>query len=290
MDTESSGRTCDVGGRSLHYSEYGDSTGAPVLFFHGTPGCRLLGELLDTGASDANVRLLVPERPGIGRSDPMPDRTLLDWTDDVAVMLDALSLGRVGIVGYSGGGPHALACASDSEVADRLTGVGLLAGVAPPSAPQDDVLPTNRVLSAMSRSVPWLVRPVFRLQTWLTRHASPSFVTQFYADRPVGTGPDEIDPAVAELVYRDFLEAFDGGVDGVVRELALLAEQWPFDVETVDIPVKGWYGGNDVNVPVAQGEFLTARLPDSELTVAPEADHLSVLTEFGPDALGEVAP
>jgi len=75
-------------GRSLAYAEFGDPDGRPVLFFHATPG----------------VRLIAPDRPGVGRSTPQPHRRLLDWPDDVRHLADALGLERFAVVGFSNGG------------------------------------------------------------------------------------------------------------------------------------------------------------------------------------------
>src|SRR5437762_13920398 len=72
-------------GRTLAFDEYGTATGFPVVYMHGTPGARI--EWLMFGTDDmaraANVRLIVPDRPGIGLSEFQPDRKISDWPDDV---------------------------------------------------------------------------------------------------------------------------------------------------------------------------------------------------------------
>jgi pimeloyl-ACP methyl ester carboxylesterase len=56
------------------------------------------------------VRVLCPDRPGIGRSDPHPERTIPGYANDVNTLVDAMGFERFAVLGYSGGGPYALAC------------------------------------------------------------------------------------------------------------------------------------------------------------------------------------
>ena len=98
-------------GRRLGFAEYGASGGQPLLFFHGTPGARLVAGFAHQSALRLNVRLIAPERPGFGRSDFQAGRRILEWPDDVAALADALGLERFAVAGVSGGAPYALACA-----------------------------------------------------------------------------------------------------------------------------------------------------------------------------------
>jgi pimeloyl-ACP methyl ester carboxylesterase len=101
-----------VDGRRLAYATYGDPDGRPVLVHHGSPGSRLVGQLLDGAARERGLRLVAPDRPGFGRSTHDPDRTIPDWPGDAAAVLDALGIERASVVGFSGGGPFALAVAA----------------------------------------------------------------------------------------------------------------------------------------------------------------------------------
>ena len=148
-------------GRTLSYALYGPRDGNPVFFFHGLPSCRLeAAGISSSGLLDqVGVNLIVPDRPGFGRSTPAPGRTILGYTHDVEALSDHLGLSQhlrskleseesetsnetkrtgYGIVGGSGGGPYALACAQvASQSPDRfrnLRRVGVFAG-APPFVP-----------------------------------------------------------------------------------------------------------------------------------------------------------
>ncbi|NJN00035.1 MAG: hypothetical protein HC800_25435 [Phormidesmis sp. RL_2_1] len=79
--------------RQLAYAEYGDPDGHPVLYFHGGGNCRLEPLLLGNEAfTQLGLRLIAPDRPGIGRSDFRPNRGFSDWTKDVSFLADALGI------------------------------------------------------------------------------------------------------------------------------------------------------------------------------------------------------
>jgi pimeloyl-ACP methyl ester carboxylesterase len=120
-------------GRSLAYAEFGDPDGRPVLFFHATPGYRRNPWATDAELRSAGVRLIAPDRPGVGRSTPQPHRRLLDWPDDVRHLADALGLERFAVVGFSNGGPHAAACAY--KFGPRVSGTALGAPLPPLDQP-----------------------------------------------------------------------------------------------------------------------------------------------------------
>ena len=93
----------------LQRHEYGPRDGTPVLYLHGTPGTGREAAVLHGAARDAGVRLVAPDRPGMGGSPGTPVRRLADWPADVEGLADALGLERFAVLGWSGGGPYALA-------------------------------------------------------------------------------------------------------------------------------------------------------------------------------------
>ena len=116
-------------GRSLAYAEYGDPAGVPFVFMHGVPSSRLAGTMLHEGACKRGVRVIAPDRPGYGCSDPQPKRAILDWPSDVTALGDALGLGQVGVIGFSAAVPYVLACAV--TIPERLSHVAILSGFGP---------------------------------------------------------------------------------------------------------------------------------------------------------------
>ena len=116
-------------GRKQAYAEYGNAQGTPVLLVHGNPGSRLFWGLHPDSPFRSGLRLIAPDRPGVGLSDLGPGRTVADWPDDVVSLADALGIQKLVVFGPSGGGPYALACAW--KIPHRLTAVGLFAPMGP---------------------------------------------------------------------------------------------------------------------------------------------------------------
>src|SRR5947209_14262034 len=108
-------------GRRLGYAEVGEPRGKPVLYFHGVPGSRLdfTAARCDEALRAVAVRFIGADRPGFGLSDKKPGRGHADWPADVSALADSLELDRFAVLGYSRGGPYALACAA--LIPERLT-------------------------------------------------------------------------------------------------------------------------------------------------------------------------
>jgi pimeloyl-ACP methyl ester carboxylesterase len=263
-------RTTTVGGRTVAHATYGSPDGTPVVFFHGTPGSRRLGGLWHEEARRADVRLVAIERPGCGRSDGWPARTLADTGRFTVPVLDDLGIDRAGVVGFSGGGPHALALAATRP--DRVRRVDVVAGSAPPSVVEAPAV--ARVLGALSERTPRVVELLLRGQARLAGRLGPSVVvSQYTTDGP----PPELTDEAAALLREDFRAAVGGDGRGAAREFALLAAEWDVSPEDVDVPVGLHHGDRDANAPIAGARRLADALPAGDLTVLSGADHLATL-------------
>ena len=249
--------TCPLSdGRTLAYAVAGDEDGTPVVAHHGTPGSRLFASLLADAAAEAGVRLVVPDRPGYGRSSPPPeDRSWRDWRGDLAALLDAESVDQAGVVGFSGGGPFALAAGAN----DRVRRVGLVSAVVPPA----DV-----GLVRLSR-IPLAVRVLFRLSSAYASVAGPDAVVGQYTDR-------EVSAAVSQAVAADFHEALRRGARAVARENRWFGSEWP-GIGRPSAAVRAWHGTRDENAPLSGVRDLAT---DSDATlVTAETDHLGTLLD-----------
>ena len=116
-------------GRTLGYAQYGDPKGKTILYFHGGISSRLDIAFAAKYCSERNIRLIAPDRPGTGISSPRPNRSLLDWYDDIKELLDHLDIEQVPLLGWSMAGPYVLACAYKAP--DRFTKVGTVGGASP---------------------------------------------------------------------------------------------------------------------------------------------------------------
>lgn len=265
-------------GRTLGYQQYGHADGAPLLVFHGLPGCRLQVGLLDEPARRLGVRLIAADRPGVGRSSPSPRRSVLAWSEDVAQLADHLGLVRFGVLGISCGGPYALACAL--RLRERLGYVGLVAGMGPMDSPElcRGQHPALRLLFGLARLHPALTAPMLGLDRWLFRR-DPLLAVQRLAG--MMTQPDrrflDEHPALAEQFARSLAEAYHPGIAGVQQEVRLIAAARGFELAEIDTLVHLYQGGQDCNVPPAMAEHMARELPQARYRFFAEEGHLSIL-------------
>jgi pimeloyl-ACP methyl ester carboxylesterase len=265
-------------GRRLAYAEYGDRDGAPVFLFHGLPGSRLSWGLLPGDPIPAGVRVVAPDRPGYGRSDPKPHRTLLDWADDVEQLADALGIADFVMVGVSGGGPGALACAW--KMPHRLTSVGIVSSPAPTDAPGvlEGMSKTNRFFFKLAWRLPWLSTLNVRLLASMIRRNPARYINSMKlkvhdVDKQIVAHPE-----IQEMLTRDFAEALRAGAEGMVADMAANhGHSWGFPLQEIDTRVLFWIFELDRSVPPAMGRYLSKTVPKSETTFVSGAGHLWIL-------------
>src|SRR5438067_11273714 len=121
--------------RVVAVDEYGDPNGEPVIFCHGWPSSRMQAAGADAAARDLGLRLISPDRPGIGLSSFQKNRRLLDWPPLIAELCDELGVERFRIFGVSGGGPYVLATAW--ALPERVEAAAVICGAPPLPAGTD---------------------------------------------------------------------------------------------------------------------------------------------------------
>ena len=265
-------------GRLLTYAESGDLAGRPAFYFHGFPGSRKEGALIDRPAAAHGVRVIAVDRPGYGGSDPRPGRTLLDWADDVGELADTLGVERFLVIGASGGGPYVAACAR--RLGDRLAGAGILCGMGPGDDPSlaRRMMALYRVGLRVARRVPAIARPTFAVVGPAIRRWPEFFVRRIAAG---ATAPDRSffeNPDCTALFLATFREAFRKGIEGAVTDARLYARPWGFRLEEIRVEVRLWHGELDNVVPVEFGRHLAARIPGCRATFFPDEGHFSIAT------------
>lgn len=262
-------------GRKLSYTDLGDPDGAPLLLFHGTPACSASFDAFDAPARSLGVRAIAPDRPGIRLSSFQRKRRITDWPADVTAFADALELERFGVLGWSGGGPYALACAA--LVPDRLTLCGVAAGVAPPEMPGaiEGLSESDERLTRMAARSPLAARLTLATMGFLAKRTPAKARDSFER---------ELSPVDVETTRRYwpeeftlFTEVFRHGARGVTRDYALVWKTWGFELGEVSAPVRIWHGADDVTVPLAQSEWIADRLRDATLEVVPAEGHFLLL-------------
>jgi len=267
-------------GRILGYALYGDAAGRPAFLFHGMPGSRLAAAWAHAVAADRGVRIICPDRPGYGLSEFKPKRAILDWPDDVAELADALGIEGFAVVGISGGGPYAAACAL--RLPQRLTGVAIVSGVGPSEAPgaTEGMSRINRVLLTIPRRVPSAARLLLRLMAQRRRRSPRRFLDGMIRRMPEPDRALLSHPKFREVFERDLGEAFRSGSRGAAWEALLYARPWGFRLQDIRIEVHLWQGEKDVNVPPAMGRYQAQVIPNCKAAFYPEEGHLLGITHL----------
>jgi pimeloyl-ACP methyl ester carboxylesterase len=261
-------------GRRLGYSEWGDTGGRPVVYFHGGLSSRLDIAFADGVCARLGVRLIAVDRPGIGLSDRHPRRQLLDWPADVAELADQIGVGRFSVLGWSAGGPHVLACAV--AIPQRLAAAATSGGMAP--LEHDDNVndlgfQADRVLFPLSRRAPRLAAAGL----WLAGRA-PAAVVKWSLVHELGRLGAHADRQVVSRLSRAeasgfFYEALRNGAGGTVDDYRVLGDPWGFRLEHVDFKVTLFHGAEDRVEPLPHAEAMATRLPQADLQVVPGAGH-----------------
>ncbi|MEJ2754923.1 MAG: alpha/beta hydrolase [Gammaproteobacteria bacterium] len=256
------------------FAEYGDKEGLPVMAFHGTPGSRLERMFTDSSLREANIRLIVVERPGYGRSQFNTTHTLLDWPEEVVRLADSLELERFSVLGFSGGGPYAAACVY--RFAQRLLHTALISSPAPYTVPgmTDGMLPANLALFEQARDDYLALAQV--LDSLIE---TPESLYALFEDP--ASAPDK--QALADRQFREMYLAHlttsvIQGMHGMAFDMALLANHWGFEPEQIKGSVSVWHGEQDVFVPVEMGRYLAKTIPDCQQYIVPDQGHFLVST------------
>lgn len=275
-------------GRRLGYSEYGDPAGRPVLFFHGFGTSRVICPPDDALAWRLGVRVIAVDRPGIGLSDALPGRRLLDWPADVAQLANQLRLDQFAIVGWSGGGPYAAACGH--VLADRVRMVGLVSSPAPISGvPRADYLRRFDRTAAMSaKRAPWMIR--LALWHWgrPQRRDPVRFFEESLADMCAADQDVLSDPSLRTLMIENSAELYRQGGRGMYDEALALADKWGFRPTEINAPVHLWHGELDETVPVSMAHYLARAIPQCRATIYPDEGHHLLFSRWS-EILGTLA-
>jgi len=267
-------------GRVLAYEEYGDPTGFPVLSAHGGLSSRLDAAPAHEAALAKGIRLISPDRPGIGLSTYQAGRRLVDWPADVAQLTAALGIGRFAVMGWSAGGPYAAICAA--KMGDRVTAAALLSSAVPLDlyGTTRGLTVEDRALVFLTRRTPWLASALMKISivnannARLFRAAMRTFPP---ADRTVLTEWGPPDHALAFV-----REAVRQGTEGCVQDYRIFGAPWGFSLEEIRVPVQIWEGADDRTGPPGYRAFLKRHIPQASVTVVPGEGHLSLLAHQAP--------
>jgi len=278
-------------GRWLGVRQIGAPGGIPVLYCHGAPSSsgewRLFGTAEEIAAH--GVRLILPDRPGSGASSFQPGRRILDWPADVIALADQLGIGQFAVLGYSGGGPYALASAL--SIPESLTAVVTVSGVGPFDAPgaTEGIAQQSWRFMELSRSRPLVSRAMSWAMGLMARFAPDRMAAQARKSLPPPDAAVLEQPHVARAFARLVYETTHGSPQGAQHDTALMVGPWGFDPAEVRQHVRMWHGTDDHNAPPAMTRYLADRLPSAELTWLEGEGHISAAVNHRSAILDDLA-
>ena len=277
METER-GVTRIADGRDIEFQTAGPADGLPLVVHEGTPMGLVLNRRLANAAVARGLRVVQAARPGYEESTPRPGRTVADVVPDIAAVLDAVGAGAYVSIGFSGGGPHALACAALAP--ERCLGAASVAGVAPYTAEGLDFLggmgPENvEEFSLAARGAdaltPFIEKAAAALRGITGEQVAASLGGLISgADAAVLTGEFAADLA------RGLSGALRNGVAGWRDDDLAFVAGWGFPLAALSGRAAIWQGDQDNMVPFTHGQWLGAHVPGARVHLEPGAGHLTM--------------
>jgi pimeloyl-ACP methyl ester carboxylesterase len=266
-------------GRTLHYYDTGAGDGAGdgadlvVVWFHGTPNLGEPPQPLFAAAAERRIRFVSYDRPGYGGSTEQPGREVASAVHDVVAVVDALGVGRFAVLGHSGGGPHALACAA--LLPDRVVAAVDVSGIGPYGVEGLDYFAG--------------IHP--------SGEAELKAAVQGREELAACLESSEFDPEVFTPADHAALEnnwawlggvagkALEGGLTGMIDDDLAAVRPWGFDPAAIEVPVLICHGEQDRMVPIGHSRWLAGQIPVVELRTYPGDGHVSVLDSAAVSAL-----
>ncbi|HQT89765.1 MAG TPA: alpha/beta hydrolase [Acidiphilium sp.] len=265
-------------GRRLAYAEYGTPGGTPVFYFHGAPSSRLepmvLGE--ETLAS-SGLRIIAPDRPGMGLSDFKPGRGFSDWAADVIQLANHLGLRRFALLGNSGGGAYLAACAAC--IPERVTSAVIVSGAWRMDAPEvAENLPfVNRIFWILARRFPPGLRLLLRTMRQPAKASRDTELAKMRPHLPPADYAVMSEPGRLEALQHAIQEGLRTGTSGAAWDVRMYVNAFNFSLSDISVPVLLFHGVQDRNVPIALVRSFVRDLPTATLIEFPDDAHLSTL-------------
>ncbi len=273
-------------GRKLGYAEFGDPAGVPAFYFHGWPCSRLHGRTMHEEALRLGIRLVCPDRPGLGLSDAQPDRQLTDWPPVLEELANHLGWKRFHVIGVSGGGPYALVSAL--MLPHRLLSNQVICG-APP------------IHDLGSKELFWIYRLLIRLRRFspmilgMALLAGAGLAAQPQQHLPVRALMGMLAPCDQECLRHpeqyqtiagSFRQAVRNGPSQLIMDADIYLNPWSFDLADIRYPVHFWHGGEDRNISWNYAQKIARHLSNSTTHLLPEEGHYSLPVNHAADILG----
>jgi pimeloyl-ACP methyl ester carboxylesterase len=265
--------------------ECGVKDGTPLVFFHGFPGSHKQGFLLEPHAARFGLRILAPDRPGYGYSQPLPGKGLREFVAQLERALDRLGVQRFYLLGVSGGNPAAVTAAG--HFGSRVLALGSLCGLAPYPESRDLVYKFIRTGFDLARKT-----PEFFMRMTINQFIK-GFDPRVRLDEMIAklSPADQeclSDPAIRESLYESIELARRQGGLGIIFDLKSVSQPWPVDFAAIKCPHFIWHGLEDRVLPHSLSELLHRKIPHSKLKLFAGEGHYSLPLQYSAEILSDL--
>ena len=270
-------------GLHLEVLTMGPIDGYPLIYHSGSPSAAVPYAPFEDVLQRLEMRLVTYSRPGYGTSTPRPARerawTVADDVGDTVAVLDELGIGEFVTLGWSGGGPRALACAA--LLPARCRAAVSLGGVAPSDAPGLDwtagMGPENVRDFEAARQGRDVVEPYIAEQVARMPDVTAADITAAFGQLVDEVDAEALTGELAEYVAESFRHAAVQGSVGLLDDTMVIVNPWGFEVTEITAPVSIWQGGHDLMVPFGHGQWLAANIPGARAHLLDDEGHISLV-------------
>jgi pimeloyl-ACP methyl ester carboxylesterase len=281
--------TLQSGARDIDVLTGGAESGPALVCHHGTPSDATVWRAWDEVARANGLRLIAISRPGYATSTRLPGRSVASVVADVAATLDALDVPWFVTTGWSGGGPHALACAALEK---RCRAASTLAGVGPYGRADLDFLagmgPENHAEFGAALSGEAALRAWFAENAEAMRTVTGAELAAAFGGLVPQVDKDVMAGAFADEMAAEMRRALAGGFDGWVDDDAAFIAEWGFALDAITVPVTIWQGDLDLMVPAAHGAWLARHVPGARARSAPGHGHVSLIPTYRDEIVADL--
>lgn len=269
-------------GRRLGFIDCGEPEGLPIFLLHGTPGSRIFGFESEPFIHEERLRIITPERPGYGLSDPCKDRTIKNFSSDIEALANHLGIRKFHIAGISGGGPYALVCGQC--LPERVISVTLIASATPTDMEgfYEGMSRGNKLAFRISKHIPFLLRPLYFYMAHAFRK-NPEKLIEAIKSQLCSWDQEVLEQLKHKKVMNVFIshvrEAYRQGMEGAYSDTVLLSKPWGIDFKSITAPIFMWHGESDTLMPISPAKNFSRILPECESHFIKEAGHLLLESE-----------
>jgi pimeloyl-ACP methyl ester carboxylesterase len=267
--------------RSLEVLVEGPADGFPLVYHSGTPSAAVSYPPLSQAAAAHGLRTVTFSRAGYGESTAKPGRAVADVSADVDAVLAALEIEQFVTFGWSGGGPHALACAA--LMGDGCRGAAILAGVAPFDASGldwvDGMGAENLAEFGAAAAGEAALTAYLKSQCEELADVTDDHVAASLGDLASDVDRRAITGELASYLAESFRHAVRQGPSGWRDDDLAFVRPWGFELDRIAVPVAVWQGRLDRMVPFTHGQWLASHVAGASTHLYDDEGHLSLLSQ-----------